>query len=87
MREEDEFKIWHLCYFNDVDCISGTSWGKPEKKLPILEEFAVLKEFSYENFSKEVCLYEKYHVNRKLAKIPKIPEPYNTFKNTFSYGY
>lgn len=87
MREEDEFKIWHLCYFNDVDCISGTSWGKPEKKLPILEEFAILKDFSYENFSKEVCLYEKYHVNRKLAKIPKIPEPYNTFKNTFSYGY
>lgn len=87
IREEDEFKIWHLCYFNDVDCISGTSWGKPEKKLPQLEEFAALKDFTYEDFSEEVKLYEKYYVNRELSKIPKIPKPYNTFKDTFSYGY
>ena len=25
--EEDEWKIWHLQYLNDVDCICGQSWA------------------------------------------------------------
>ncbi len=33
VKEGDGWKIWHLQYLNDVDCICGQSWGKPQQPL------------------------------------------------------
>jgi hypothetical protein len=45
VREDGAWKIWHMQYLNDVDCICGQRWGKEPKALPEREEFMALKEF------------------------------------------
>lgn len=35
----------------------------------------------------KVTLREYYSPNRPMAKLPRLPEPYPTFADTFSYGY
>ena len=34
VRTEDGWKIWHLSYTNDVDCICGQSWGRRSSRCP-----------------------------------------------------
>ena len=38
IRTEDGWKLWHMSYTNDVDCICGQSWGKEAAPLPDLPE-------------------------------------------------
>jgi hypothetical protein len=86
IREGDGWKIWHMQYLNDVDSICGQSWGKPQKPYPDLPEFAPLKDFSYPTYTKAETLREYYTPARPVTQAPRIPEPYNTFADTFSYG-
>ena len=34
IRTGEGWKIWHMSYTNDVDCICGQSWGKPVRSCP-----------------------------------------------------
>ena len=34
IRENDGWKIWHMQYVNDVDCICGQSWGRASSLIP-----------------------------------------------------
>lgn len=83
---EDRWKIWHMQYVNDVDCICGQSWGKPARPLPDLPEFAPLADFHLPEYTVKTALRELYTPNRPLTETPRIPEAYDTFANTFSYG-
>ena len=85
-REDQGWKIWHLLYVNDVDCICGQSWGKEKQPLPDLPEFAALADFHYPPYTVEKTLRELYTPARPHTDCPRIPEPYNTFAETFSYG-
>ena len=86
VRAEDGWKIWHLCYTNDVDCICGQSWGKEKQPLPELPEFAELGEFKYPEYTVSKTIRTLYTPVRPHTDAPRIPEPYNTFADTFSYG-
>lgn len=86
VKEDDAWKIWHMQYVNDVDCICGQSWGKEQVPYPELPEFAPLGEFTYPAYTKEVCVREYYSPTRPLTKTPRIPQPYDTFAETFSYA-
>ena len=83
---EDGWKIWHMQYVNDVDCICGQSWGKPPRPLPELPEFAPLAQFQLPAYTVKAALRERYSPSRPLTEAPRIPEAYDTFANTFSYG-
>lgn len=85
VREQDEWKIWHLLYLNDVDCICGQSWGKEQKPYPPLEEFRELGEFRYPEYTEKKVIRELYSPTRPLTKAPDFPVPYTTFAETFSY--
>lgn len=85
-REEDGWRIWHLLYVNDVDCICGQSWGKPEAAYPELPEFAALGEFEYPEYTVKTTVRELYRPDRPITLVPEIPVPYTTFAETFSYG-
>jgi hypothetical protein len=85
-REEDGWKIWHLSYTNDVDCICGQSWGKEKQPLPDLPEFAALADFRYPAYSVTKEVRALYTPSRPHTDAPSIPEPYTTFAETFSYG-
>lgn len=86
IREESQWRIWHLQYLNDVECISGQSWGSEQTPYPELDEFLPLKDFSMPKPSQETCLRAVYSPLRPMTPAPAIPEPYSTFSKTFSYG-
>lgn len=85
-REDQGWKIWHLLYVNDVDCICGQSWGKPQQPYPDLPEFADVKAFRYPDYTVARQVREYYRPDRPLTLTPEIPVPYETFADTFSYG-
>lgn len=84
--EDDDWKIWHLQYLNDVDSLCGQSWGKPVTPYPELKEFAPLGDFQMPPYTVAEPVRELYAVSRPLTETPRIPEPYRTFSETFSYG-
>ena len=83
---EDDWKIWHLQYLNDVDSLCGQSWGREITPYPEQPEFAALKDFAYPPYTLAENVRALYSVDRPLTAAPRIPEPYDTFANTFSYG-
>ena len=83
---EDDWRIWHLQYLNDVDSLCGQSWGRPVTPYPELPEFAPMKEFHLPEYTVRENVRALYTVDRPLTAAPAIPEPYRTFAETFSYG-
>jgi hypothetical protein len=84
--EDDDWKIWHLQYLNDVDSLCGQSWGKAVTPYPELPEFAPLGDFQLPPYTVPEPVRNLYQVGQKTQETPKIPEPYRTFSETFSYG-
>ena len=84
--ENDGWKIWHLQYLNDVDSLCGQSWGGEVMPYPELEEFAPLKDFVMPEYTVKEQARQLYAADRPLTETPRIPEPYQTFAETFSYG-
>lgn len=86
VREGDSWKIWHLQFTNDVDARCGTDWGRAAEPLPALPEFAALGEFKMPEYTVARVNREMYSASRPLTASPRVPEPYGTFGDTFSYG-
>lgn len=86
VREDDQWKIWHLEITNDVDARCGTSWGHPAEPMPALAEFAPLGEFRMPPYTVEKVVRAPYSATRPLTPSPRIPEPYETFADTFAYA-
>lgn len=84
--EDGAWKLWHLQYLNDVDCICGQSWAAEQKPLPDLPEFAPLGEFHYPEYTVKKQFRTLYSADRPVTLCPEIPQPYDTFADTFSYG-
>jgi hypothetical protein len=88
IRENDQWKIWHVLYLEDVDTPAGQKWGDPKAidAYPPMPEFADMKGTVLAQPNKPAALRELYSGSRPFTKLPKVPEPYDTFENTFSYG-
>ncbi len=86
VREDGAWKLWHLQYLNDVDCICGQSWAEEQTPYPDLPEFAPLKDFSYPVYTVQRQFRPLYSAGRPVTLCPEIPQPYHTFAETFSYG-
>lgn len=86
VREGDAWKLWHLQFTNDVDARCGTDWGREAESLPCLPEFAPLGDFEMPAYSVARLNREMYSARRALTGAPRMPEPYATFADTFSYG-
>ena len=54
--------------------------------LPELPEFDALRAYSLPAPTVAECLRRRYSTDRPLTPAPRIPEPYGTFGETFSYG-
>ncbi len=85
-KEDDGWKVWHLQYLNDVDCLCGQSWAAEQKPYPDLPEFAPLADFKYPEYSVKKEFRALYSADRPVTQCPEIPQPYDTFADTFSYG-
>lgn len=84
--ENDVWKFWHLNYENDIETLCGQTWTKENTPYPEMETMKAIKDHSLPAPNVPICLREKYTPRRKFTKTPRLPEPYETFADTFSYG-
>ena len=83
--EDDEWKIWHLQEFTELSAPVASSWVA-KTELPVMPEFASLADLKLPAPTVAAKLYEVYSPEREYTAPQKMPEPYNTFAETFSYG-
>jgi hypothetical protein len=86
IREDGGWKIWHLQHLRMVDSPCSQNWSAKENSYPDLPEFSSLAEETFATPTVETELAHLYHADRPFEKTPRIPEPYDTFSETFSYG-
>lgn len=86
VRENDAWRIWHMLYLQEVMRPAGSPWTGAEKQYAERSEFAEIKEYCPPMPFRMEVIRERYHAGRKFTQSPRIPEPYETFGKTFSYG-
>lgn len=87
VREDSQWKIWHMQYLEDICCPGGKDWGKREiESYPPMKGYAGVTEFKKPAPTKAVTLRELYKPDRPFTPLPEPPEPYETFSETFSYA-
>ncbi len=85
--EAGEFKIWHLQYLQEILRPNGHPWYGSEDVYPAVPEFAPAEDFKFPAPDHPAVLRAKYTADRPFTKTPRVPEPYDTFADTFSYGW
>ena len=86
VNEDGSWKIWHMQFVHDLDGVVGQNWGAPEPVYPEIPEFAPLKAFAYPPYTEPQMIRNPYSPVRVPDPAPRIPEPYDTFAETFSYA-
>lgn len=84
--EDDQWKIWHMQYLNDILSPTGGDWAGAPLSFPEEPAFAPLKDFHFPEPNVKATLREAYYPGRPFTPSPRLPEPYETFEATFSYG-
>lgn len=86
VREEEQWKIWHMQYLQEIDRVAGGKWTGPEKTFQPRPEFADFQLPPLPQPTVSVPLRQRYSPSRPFTPSPRLPEPYETFAETFSYG-
>ena len=84
--EDGAWKIWHMLDLNEIGTRQGqplTGTAEPLKEDPA---FAAMSTISMPEPTKPCALRETYSAQRAFTPSPRVPEPYHTFAETFSYG-
>lgn len=87
VRENNEWKIWHMQYLEDLCAPAGKDWGKKEpESYPPMKGYENVEPFVKPEPTTKVCLREYYSPDRPFSVLVEPPVPYETFEETFSYG-
>lgn len=88
IREGQSWKIWHVLYLEDINTPAGKKWGDPKvvEEFPEMAGFMALKGVAPAAPNQPMELRQLYTGTRPFTRLPRVPEPYDTFENTFSYG-
>jgi hypothetical protein len=86
VKEEDEWKIWHMQYLDEISRTESSKWYGEETSYPEREEFSWAEDVKILPPNKPCRLRELYSIDRPFTPIPDVPVPYRTFSETFSYG-
>ena len=84
--EEGEWKILNLLLLYNVDHACGTAFTEPDREYEKFPAFAAMADFRLPEPNVKKTLMETYSLNRPRTVSPKVPVPYTTFAETFSYG-
>ena len=86
--EDGAWKLWHLLEVYDVHNPCGTSWARGESKTDYepVPEFAPMADFRLPEPTVKRLVRREYTVDRAFTPAPRLPEPYEIFGETFSYG-
>lgn len=94
VKEGGRWKIWHLRTYVDFYTAIDKNWLDPKHNLAAPQEQAAAGAgvkaepgVSFEGMTPDERgnYYEGYHLKRQPKLEPRLPEPYCTFKDTFSY--
>lgn len=84
--EDGAWKIWHMVNAEDLNFRAGTTWVERAEPLPVKPEYAAIGDFKFPEPNVKMDVYENWHDRRKNVDFPGVPQPYETFAETFSYG-
>lgn len=84
VEEDGEFKVLNLLYALDIDHPCAEPWTEPSKYAPD-PEFATF-DIPEPQPTVPMEVYRAYSVDRPYQELPKMPVPYTTLAETFSYG-
>ena len=84
--EDGAWKIWHMQDLKDINNPTGGDWAAEPLTFPEDANFAPMKDFPFPVPNVPAKLREAYYVGRPFTETPPLPEPYDTFAETFSYG-
>ncbi len=84
--EDGQWRIWHLLDLEELYCVAGRDWTKAQEPLPELPEFAALRGLKQPKPNVPCVVRERYSPSRPVSPLVRVPEPYRTFSETFSYG-
>lgn len=86
--EDEQWKIWHMLYLEDIKSPVSLSFAAQDmERFPLLDEFEELSALKDAEPAVSAMLREYYRPDRPFAKLIDLPQPYETFDDTFSYGY
>ena len=86
MREDGEWKILNFLLVYNIDHQCGVAFTDAEKKFPEVEALQEMKSFQMPEPNVKETVFETYRADRAAVKGPRVPEPYETFAETFHYG-
>lgn len=84
--EEDQWRIWHLTYVEDIHTPCGESWVDAPKKRPANPHYAPMAEFTLPEPNCPEQVHMLYRPDRPFTRSLPLPVGYRTFAETFSYG-
>lgn len=85
--ENKEWKIWHLLYLTEIDRPCGHPFVGPEFKYEDRPEYKGAADIVLPEPDVPMTVRETYSAERPFLRSPRLPQPYETFEETFSYGY
>lgn len=84
--EDGVWKILHMLDLHEVDCRQGINLTDIPQELPKNPAFQEMANFQLPAPTVACTLRETYHGSRAFTPSPRVPEPYKTLSETFSYG-
>ena len=84
--EDGAWKIWHMLDLHEIDSRQGVNLTDTPEPLPEDPAFAEMATVSLPRPSHPCTLRQTYGTDRPFTPSPRVPEPYKTFAETFSYG-
>lgn len=87
VRENGQWRILHLQYLEDINHPCGEKWWQPEKPKPVMEHYRPLADYRFPEPTVPCTLRSLYAPHQAGVKPPRMPQPYTTLAETFSYGY
>jgi hypothetical protein len=89
-REHGQWKIWHLHTYTDLMLPVGASWAEVSGSSPTGlgvggQDEAGERLADMPKPDREEITYPQYSYKQVPQELPRLPEPYYTFSETFSY--
>lgn len=86
INEDGDWKIWHLQHLTELDSPVSMDWSSPWEMPAQGEQFKDLAALKLPEPNVKTEIYRAYSADRQASPQLKIPQPYKTFAETFSYG-
>lgn len=87
VKEEYDWRIWHLLQLDEIVSPVATDWSRDWTMPGPATEFEALGKLTLPKPNRPCMVYESYSTGRRPVPQLRIPQPYRTFAETFSYGY